>query len=215
MKKLLSLFSVLICFFIQSGNAQSYTGNLPKVGCNPPAKPGPISGPANVHISTANLYKIPTDSGATTYIWSVNSSTTATITAGQGTTSATVTMGSICNTFTLCVYAENTCGNSPDTCMVVGCITSVENVTDGALAYDITQAGGAGMFELRIFAPLIENPDIKVYNILGQQVYSYNSTTSSTGFTKNIDLSNLANGIYIFSFNSNEGAFRKKIVVNR
>lgn len=59
----------------------------------------------------------------------------------------------------------------------------------------------------------LQSFEIKLMNITGKLVYSQNYTDHSGNFNKNINLSNLAKGVYILNLNSATGTLTKKVVI--
>ncbi len=58
------------------------------------------------------------------------------------------------------------------------------------------------------------NPDFKVYNILGSEINDITVTRSNT--TANVDISNLSNGVYFYSFISEDKVLKQgKFVINK
>ncbi|GAL88015.1 conserved hypothetical protein-possibly heme/hemopexin utilization protein huxA [Jejuia pallidilutea] len=95
-------------------------------------------------------------------------------------------------------------------------------LTQPTLSADITSTLGLEEVSLRNLISLYPNPfenelffdianniqieNVKVYSITGQLLRSYK------GVDKKINLSNLANGVYIIAINSNEGSITKRMV---
>ncbi len=82
------------------------------------ASPGNISGNITPLINTTYNYSISPVATATNYYWTITPSG-AIINSGQGTTNVSVTFPSTSNTFSVCVYAINGCGNSSTQCLTV------------------------------------------------------------------------------------------------
>ncbi|MBE9491303.1 MAG: T9SS type A sorting domain-containing protein, partial [Bacteroidetes bacterium] len=59
----------------------------------------------------------------------------------------------------------------------------------------------------------LQSFEIKLMNITGKLVYAQNYTDHSGNFNKNINLSNLAKGVYILNLNSATGTLTKKVVI--
>ncbi len=84
-----------------------------------PAAPGSIAGSLSPPINSVNnTYSVAPVAGATSYTWSINPAG-ATIASGQGTNIINISFGPLIQTYTICVFASNACGNSPSTCLQV------------------------------------------------------------------------------------------------
>jgi hypothetical protein len=60
-----------------------------------------------------------------------------------------------------------------------------------------------------------ELKDIKVYNLLGQKVYSEIFENNNTLTTKQIDLSSLTNGNYVFSLTNDNGTSNYEVILKK
>jgi len=97
-----------------------------------------------------------------------------------------------------------------------GIIGNITGITEnGGLSVYIYPNPSEGKFTIRVSSPANQVSGIQVYNSLGVLVYSDNGPGITGNFTKRIDLSHLPNGVYYVNLNSNDGAFREKIVIGK
>jgi hypothetical protein len=96
-----------------------------------PAPAGPITGPANVCVSTVENYSVGAIAGATAYVWTAPQG--ATISAGQGTTSVSVTFSASATSGNVSVYGTNSAGNgeASNLTITVGAAPATPSAPDG------------------------------------------------------------------------------------
>jgi hypothetical protein len=89
---------------------------------------GTIKGPNETCANLSNVtYTIAPVANAASYAWTIP--TAATITAGQGTNTITVSFGNVSGN--ICVEASNSCGLSPQSCMVVTVSPNAPSIPSG------------------------------------------------------------------------------------
>ncbi len=197
--------AITVMFFQYSGNvsvrAESNCGNSAysdlAITLQPPAQPGPITGPSEVCAISSYTYSISAVPGALSYNWQVPMM--AVINSGQGTTSINVTFNWVSGNVSVC--AQNGCGSStyrdlavtlnqvpsqpgsisgnatPD-CQATGVPYSISAVS-GATSYNwtvpsgATIAGGQGTTGITVdFGTNSGNVSVCAQNFCGNSSYS-------------------------------------------
>ncbi len=91
------------------------------VAGNPPAAPGPISGPQGVCKGQSGIvYCVPADPTVSSYVWTLPNGATGSSTGNC----ITVKFSTKYSGGMICVYGVNSCGNSPTTCISAPLVTS-------------------------------------------------------------------------------------------
>ncbi len=113
----------LIIFNTTTNCIEYYNGvTWQQIACQactaPPATPGVITGTITPQISSTYTYTIASVAGASSYTWAV-SGVGNSIASGQGTTSAGISFGATVGTYTITVVANNACGSSAASSLVV------------------------------------------------------------------------------------------------
>ena len=111
--------------------------------------------------------------------------------------------------YTVIVGDENGCVNSTTTYFL---ISGVDDVSSGNISISPNPSNGNFIIEML----QTENSgelSIDVVNTLGQKVFSSNEKISSAHWTKQIDLSNVARGIYFVGIKTENEFVRKKILI--
>jgi PKD repeat protein len=146
-----------------------------------------------------------TTPGATTYLWSPGGETTPTIDV----TYAQYGLGS--HDFTVTVNASG-CENVQQVTAVLDACTGV-----GEKSQNISMSAypnpNSGSFAVEFNAPGTFMADLNMVNSLGMSVYAEKNLTISGKFTKNLNLSGLAAGIYMLSLQNSETRVVQKIVI--
>lgn len=86
------------------------------------------------------------------------------------------------------------------------------DVIDSQPAVVIYPVPSTGVFNIDLKN---EVKDIKVYNLLGQTVYSEQFESNNIRTTKQIDLSSLSNGNYVFSLTNDKGTSNFEVILNK
>jgi len=117
-----------------------------------PGTPGNISGNVSPSAgSTVNVYSISPVSNASSYLWTV-SPAGATITSGQGTTSVSVDFPSGTASYSICVQAVNSCGNSPDKCLTITTVSGKQVFTYTGASQTFTVPAGTSSVYVKMWA---------------------------------------------------------------
>ncbi|HYV94317.1 MAG TPA: T9SS type A sorting domain-containing protein [Chitinophagales bacterium] len=116
--------------------------------------------------------------------------------------------------YTVVVGDSNSCKNSTTTYVL---ISGVEDVSDKSISISPNPSNGNFMIEW-LNGQMVGDASIDVVNTLGQKVFSSSnlprgSQVSSYDFKKQIDLSNVARGIYFVEIKTENEFVRKKIVI--
>ncbi|MDI1315914.1 T9SS type A sorting domain-containing protein [Flavobacterium sp.] len=88
----------------------------------------------------------------------------------------------------------------------------INDVVNSEPAVVIYPVPSSGIFNIDLKN---EVKDIKVYNLLGQTVYSQQFDSNNATTTKQIDLSNLSNGNYIFSLTNENGTSNYEVILRK
>ena len=174
-----------------------------------PAMPGSISGPTPVCKSKTKNYSVANVNGASTYTWSVTGG--ALIQSGQGTKNVSINFNTAtAATAVLSVYAENTCGLSPIRSMNVAVTLNCKLKDGGDEASQVAILEGlssfiaypnptAGKITLSFNSEKNVKFVLKVVDILGHDLIKDEIDAVEGNNTKNLDLSNVAKGMYFVS----------------
>ena len=170
-----------------------------------PAAPAAISGPASVCKSQTGTYSISPVSGATSYVWSVTGGASI-VPIG---TSATVNYNSALSTSaTVRVNAVNACGLSQPRTLAVavnlGCRTSGEEMT-AASALTAYPNPTNGLVTINFNAVAAERYTVKVVDLLGNVVVSDQLNAVEGNNMKELNLTNVAKGMYLMSLETEGG----------
>ncbi|MFN8180375.1 MAG: T9SS type A sorting domain-containing protein [Bacteroidia bacterium] len=170
-----------------------------------PAAPAAISGPASVCKSQTGTYSISPVSGATSYVWSVTGGASI-VPSG---TSATVNYNSALSTSaTVRVNAVNACGLSQPRTLAVavnlGCRTSGEEMT-AASALTAYPNPTNGLVTINFNAVAAERYTVKVVDLLGNVVVSDQLNAVEGNNMKELNLTNVAKGMYLMSLETEGG----------
>ena len=88
----------------------------------------------------------------------------------------------------------------------------INDVVNSEPAVVIYPVPSSGIFNIDLKN---EVKDIKVYNLLGQTVYSQQFDSNNATTTKQIDLSNLSNDNYIFSLTNENGTSNYEVILRK
>jgi len=139
-----------------------------------------------------------------TYLWSTNE-TTQTINIDA----STLTLGA--NTYTVTVTSPGGCTASDDLIITVNPCTGVEEVSMGVAATLFPNPTN-GVLNVAIEAVQPSALNIKVLNLQGQVMYNTTVNNSSTAYTVELDLEELAAGTYLVQFQNEDGVMTQRII---
>jgi hypothetical protein len=161
---------------------------------------------------TGYAYSIPVIANATSYIWTLPSG--ATISSGSGTNAITVDFSLTAVTGDISVYGRNTCGNgTPGTKNLL--VDDCSGINDNALNAAIRIYPNPADKELFIAVSGSEKQlNLLVTDVQGQVVYKETLTGITAGYTKRIDVSGFAKGIYFIKLSNSNRVFIDKVVVD-
>ncbi len=156
-----------------------------------PVQPGIITGNANVNQGQTTLYSIPAVTGAAGYNWTLSGG--GSIISGQNTTSVSIAWKTAGN-YTLSVNAVNTCGPGINKTIAI----SVTGITGAGNHYDVrlTPNPGRGINSLTVRGINNNLIAVKIYDMLGQVVYTGSNRSGIGNYFQIIDLKNVASGLY-------------------
>ena len=157
---------------------------------------------------------------------------------GDGNTSNTLYTShtySAAGIYTICLTVTTTCGAVGTSCWLYNIykpangndsqnmvyVTVLDPVTVGiqnnsaeTIVCSIAPNPSHGVFQLNLTGLTTGNASIKIYNLVGQQVYSANIGSLSGSVTKEIQLDQVASGVYFIQVNTGQQTLTKKIVIS-
>ena len=138
-------------------------------------------------------------------------------------------------TYSICLTVTVSCGGTSSTCVnqfifktsstqtmpmiqinVISpalVATGIKNVEIETVNFDLYPNPNNGQFELKLNGTENETVKIKVFNLIGENVYE--TETLNDNNTKKINLNGISNGVYFIKVNSNNKEFTKKVIVNK
>jgi hypothetical protein len=169
-----------------------------------PNTPGTITGNSSVCKSNTKTYSISSVSGATSYTWAATGG--AVIQSGQGTTSVNVKFTS-CNSssVSLTVKANNACGSSATSAKTIsvnlGCKVAADEPGDVSIVSSLSAYPNptTGKATVTFNSDRNANYSLKVVDMIGNILISENVAAVEGTNTKEINLENVAQGLYIIS----------------
>lgn len=120
-----------------------------------PLQPGNINGLPMICGGLSENYSIQSVANSTNYVWGLSGG--GTIVTGQGTNAISVQWGSVAGTYTLSVYAENDCGQSPSRTIQVQ-VQPAAPVMNGTISGDTSLCPGQAVYSIPSIA------DASAYN---------------------------------------------------
>jgi hypothetical protein len=158
-------------------------------------------------------YEIQPMFGATGYDWTVPPG--ANITLGQGTTRITVDfLGA--STGNVSVRATNDCGVSPARSLEVivnPCRTSGSGSTTEFMELVAYPNPARGQIQVAFQSLVQQTYSIRLFDLTGREVLSFNRTSSIGANREILDLSEFTPGIYLLDLNSGEAHEKVRIIV--
>jgi hypothetical protein len=126
-----------------------------------------------------NVYTIAAVPGATSYTWTISGSCAGTsIQSGQGTQTLTVAYGACIQSYTICVYASNACGNGPTgPCLQV----TTNPCSHGTVTFNVNGSLNVGSLQSWTIPACISQLTITAAGASGATVTKYNSNTGGLG----------------------------------
>ena len=91
----------------------------------------------------------------------------------------------------------------------------IKNNSAETISYVIIPNPNGGAFSLKIDGLSNGNTTIQIYDTVGKLIYNESNKTNNGVFSKDIDLTAAANGVYYLKINSDESSVIKKIIVNK
>jgi GH25 family lysozyme M1 (1,4-beta-N-acetylmuramidase) len=176
-----------------------------------PSPPGAISGPIIDTIFRNGNYSISPVIGTTYYKWSVSGG--GNIASGQGTVAVVINWTAM-GTYTVCVYDSNTCGRSASNCNTITILTPTDDEQIKSIKdFDIYPNPNSGSFTIKFETSMLQDVNFTIYNTIGQVVYHNVENEIKGKYSKDIDLTSEAEGIYYFRIETNEGQMTRKITL--
>lgn len=93
--------------------------------------------------------------------------------------------------------------------------TGIKTTSAKNAAYSVSPNPGSGLFNVNISGLTAGKASINVYNLVGKMVYESESETTDGTLSKEVNLYDLANGIYFMKINADAKTYTKKIIINK
>jgi hypothetical protein len=183
-----------------------------------PAAPDVPNGPdyIDLMIISASDYTVASVPDASEYTWQIDPLEAGTI-SGHTTTGNVQWNMSYLGTATISVKASNECGESDYSegyQVTVDNTTAIHELVDG-MDMRIYPNPSNGTFVLDLNSEESQRLDIKVFNTIGDIVFSESGIQFNGKYNKTLDLSNLSEGMYFLQINTQNRLLTKKLIVNR
>ena len=177
----------------------------------PPAA-GIISGNATVCQGQGNyIYSVPTITGATTYEWTLPQGATAT--AGQGTSQVTLSFSGTALSGNLIVKGTNSCGSGMESVLALT-VKNCDGIDQLDLASSVKIYPNPVKDELTISIRAGEKSLLlTITDLTGKSVYSETLATGGNEFTKKLDMTGFAKGVYFVRLSSGDRSYNEKLIV--
>jgi hypothetical protein len=168
-----------------------------------PATPAAITGSASVCKSRASAvaYSIAAVTNATGYTWAISGGATISGTSTTGTanfTTATATTASVT------VTANNACGSSTAQRLNVSVNLSCRDAGNGLTNMEVNAFPNPtnGRLTVKLNAPEASTYTLRLIDLLGKQIYAEYLPVSAGENIKELDLSDMAKGVYMLNIQS-------------
>jgi hypothetical protein len=198
-------------------NSQNFCGksdpSIKSIGIEVlPVAPGPITGKDSVCKShTGYQYNVAEVTGAQGYVWTLP--TGASIASGEGTNNITVDFSAAATTGDISVYAVNTCGNGPAVSKNI-IVSDCAGISKNELNSHVLIYPNPANSELFVSIKGKERQlDLSIVDIHGKAVYKETLSDITYDYTKKIDISRLAKGLYLIRLSNDGKEFQTKFVV--
>jgi hypothetical protein len=178
-----------------------------------PAAAGAITGKDTVCLNHGNYqFSVPVINGATGYAWIFPAG--AQITAGAGTNQVTVTFGPNAVSGAISVKGTNTCGEgagSSKNILVNNCAGIGENSLEASVLVYPNPVNGILTISLKGTERQLT---LSISDISGQVRLTEKLDNIPSEYTRKIDMSQFAKGVYILTLKNSGRVYTQKVVVN-
>jgi hypothetical protein len=183
-----------------------------------PAIPGVPEGPdyIDLMVTTASDYTIASVPVTSEYSWQIDPLEAGTI-SGHTTTGNVQWNMSYLGTAMISVKAINECGESAyseEYQVTVDNTTAIHELVDG-IDMRIYPNPSTGIIMLDMSSGKDQRIDIRVYNALGDIVFTESGIQFNGNYNRTLDFSSLSEGMYFLQINTQNRLFTKKLIVNR
>jgi subtilisin-like proprotein convertase family protein len=176
--------------------------------------PGVINGPSTICKGAAGVaFSVTPVYGATSHNWTAPSG--ATFASGQGSASVSINFSLSAASGYVRVAASNACGTSSYQRKSIT-LTTCPRITDGSslpMELSLIPNPATEQVELRYNANEGESAQITIINVIGQEIYSGQTTAEQGINTLNIDLRKFHRGVYIVSLRLAGEVQSKRLIV--
>ena len=204
-----------------AGNVTTYASN--ECGQSPeitkavavnfiPEPAGTITGKDTVCQGTGNYnYSVPAITGATQYIWTLPVGVT--ITAGQGTNQITLSFNTTAQSGNLSVKGENDCGDGTESVKFLK-VNNCTGIDQKTLESSVQIFPNPVSEELTLSITGKERLlNLAIIDITGKVLYTETLSNIPATYTKKLDMSKYANGIYFIRLSHNDRVYNEKVIV--
>ena len=94
-----------------------------------------------------------------------------------------------------------------------GILTDILNINPAKGGFSIYPNPSNGQFKLAVVGCENQNVKVNVYNSIGSIVYSSNESSNLISYNMNLDLTQLAKGVYVAEILSGKTTKQQKIVI--
>lgn len=172
---------------------------------NPLPSAATVSGNASPTINTQETYNA-SATNATSWSWTLPNGW-----SGSSTTnSITVTVGNISGN--ICAIPSNVCGSGNQDCIFLDPSPGVEEI-ESINNLNIFPNPNKGEFVIEMELAKPQEMELELLNVIGQLVYKEGLGKVSGAYQKQLDLNNLAKGIYTLQLTSEEGTTTRKLMI--
>ncbi len=177
-----------------------------------PEAAGTITGKDTVCQNSANhVYSVPAITGALQYVWTLPVG--ATITAGQGTNQVTLSFSSTAQSGNLGVKGTNDCGDGAGSVKVLK-LNDCTGIDQKSLDAVVRIFPNPVREELTLSISGREKQlNLAIVDINGKTVYAEVLSGIPSSFTKKLDMSGFAKGVYFVRLSHNDHVYSDKVVV--
>ena len=177
-----------------------------------PEAAGTITGKDTVCQGQGNyIYSVPSITGATQDVWTLPAGVTAT--SGQGTTQVTLSFSATAQSGNISVKGQNDCGDGAETVKFIK-VNNCAGINSNKLESSVQIFPNPVREELTLNITGTERQlNLTIVDRTGKVQYTETLSNIPASFTKKLDMSKFAKGIYFVRLSHNERIYSEKVVV--